>query len=218
MHSSELRDSDFEIIDDGVPVQPADYFNGHTQTRRLGILTPDRVEGVGAITLIMAHVTAFYNTYRATGEEFFAYPDYFTFQTREPKAAYGQFDIWPDHKSVVVGNDPIDRLNAITDRGTNILLVPEGHPSTHEYQRQQLAAATRLVDTCYLYSPSGSVADPDLIIRSQPSPFGKWIESVFNSVPDGAHTAATWWASRDRESIIEQSFRRISLSEALALL
>ena len=75
MHSSELRDSDFEIIDDGVLVQPADYFNGHTQTRRLGILTPDRVEGVGAITLIMAHVTAFYNTYRATGEEFFAYPD-----------------------------------------------------------------------------------------------------------------------------------------------
>ena len=62
------------------------------------------------------------------------------------------------------------------------------------------------------------IPDPDLIIRSQPSPFGKWIESVFNSVPDGAHTAATWWASRDRESIIEQSFRRISLSEALALL
>ena len=120
---------------------PADYFQGYSNTRRLGLLAPNRFEGVGAVNLIMAHVTAFYNTYRATGEEFFAYPDYFTFQSREPMAAYGQFDIWPDHKSVLVGHDPIDRLNAITDRAINILLVPEGSSTPREFQRQQLAAA-----------------------------------------------------------------------------
>ena len=36
------------------------------------------------------------------------------------------FDIWPEHKDVLVGTDAVERLNAITDRGVNILLVPDG--------------------------------------------------------------------------------------------
>ncbi len=218
MHSSELRDSDFEVIAAGRPVVPNALFQGHTSTRRLGLLAPNRFEGVGAINLIMAHVTAFYNTYRATGEAFFAYPDYFTFQSRAPVAGYGQFDIWPDHKSVLVGHDPMDRLNAITDRAINILLVPEGPPTAREFQRQQLASATRLIDACYLYSPSGAVADPDLVIRCKAAPFASWIRSVFDSIPGGEATAAEWLAEHHQSDILEQSFRRISLDEALSLI
>ena len=162
MHSSTLGDSDFEIIASGQPVALAEYFRGFTNTKRLGVLAPNRLEGIGAVNLIMAHVTAFYNTYRATGEDFFAYPDNFTFQSREPKAAYGMFDIWPEHKDVLVGTDAVERLNAITDRGVNILLVPEGPPAPREYQRQQVAAAERLIETCYAYSATGAVADPRL--------------------------------------------------------
>ena len=218
MHSSRLRDSDFEIVSANQSVVPADYFQGYSNTRRLGLLAPNRLEGVGAVNLIMAHVTAFYNTYRATGEEFFAYPDYFTFQSREPVAAYGQFDIWPDHKSVLVGHDPIDRLNAITDRAINILLVPEGSSTPREFQRQQLASATRLIDACYLYSPSGTVADPDLVIRCKADALACWIKSVFDSIPDGETTAAEWLAEHSPRDILEQSFRQISLSEALSLI
>ena len=211
MHSSTLRDSDFEIIADGHPIEPAGYFRGFTNTKRLGLLAPNRYEGTGAITLVMAHVTAFYNTYRGSGSDFFAYPDYFTFQSTEPIAAYGMFDIWPDHKSVLVEQDPITRLNAITDRAINILLVPDGDPASQEYQRQQLASAERLIDTCYAYSPNGVVADPDLTICCKTEPFAAWSQSVFESIPDGQTAPAT-------DEIIEQSFRRISLGEALALL
>ena len=215
MHSSTLRDSDFEMIADGHPVMLADYFDDFTSTKRLGILVPHRFEGVGAVALIMAHVTAFYNAYRASGEEFFAYPDYFTFQSRVPKAAYGMFDIWPDHKSVVVGTDAAERLNAITDRAVNILLVPDGPPARREYQRQQLAAAERLIESCYTYAATGSVAEPDLVIRCSADPLVAWCQSVFESVPDHEQAAARWCADCVQGAILEQSFRRISRQEAL---
>ena len=214
MHSSELGDSDFEIMAGGQPVALAEYFRGFTNTKRLGVLAPNRLEGIGAINLIMAHVTAFYNTYRATGEDFFAYPDNFTFQSREPKAAYGMFDIWPEHKDVLVGTDAVERLNAITDRGVNVLLVPDGPPASHEYQRQQLASAERLIETCYAYSATGEVADPDVVIRCPADPLADWCQRVFDSVPDG--DGEEGW--HDQGPVLEQSFRRISRQDALARL
>lgn len=214
MHSSKLGDSDFAMIARGQPVALAEYFRGFSNTKRLGLLAPNRLEGVGAVNLVLAHVTAFYNTYRATGEDFFAYPDYFTFQSRTPKAAYGMFDIWPQHKDVLVGIDAAERLNAITDRGVNILLVPDGPPAPCEYQRQQLAAAERLIETCYAYSASGAVADPDLIIRAPADPLAAWCQSVCDSVSAGGHGAG--WPSQG--PVLEQSFRRISRQDALARL
>ena len=214
MHSSKLGDSDFEMIARGHPVALAEYFRGFTNTKRLGLLAPNGLEGVGAVNLVMAHVTAFYNAYRATGEDFFAYPDYFTFQSRTPKAAYGMFDIWPEHKDVLVGTDAAERLNAITDRGVNILLVPDGPPTPREYQRQQLASAERLIETCYAYSATGAVADPDLVIRGPVDPLAAWCQNVCDSVPDGERGEG--WHGQG--PVLEQSFRRISRQDALARL
>ena len=214
MHSSILSDSDFEMIARGHPVALAEYFRGFTNTKRLGLLAPNRLEGVGAVNLVMAHTTAFYNTYRARGEDFFAYPDYFTFQSRAPKAAYGMFDIWPAHKDVLVGADATERLDAITDRAVNILLVPDGPPAPCEYQRQQLAAAERLIETCYAYSATGAVADPDLVIRCPADPLAAWCQSVVESVPDSGREKG--WHGRG--PVLEQSFRRIIRQDALARL
>ncbi len=208
MHSSTLGDRDFEILVSGHPVALAEYFRGFTNTKRLGVLAPGGLEGIGAVNLIMAHVTAFYNTYRATGDDFFAYPDFFTFQSHEPKAAYGMFDIWPEHKDVLVGTDAAERLDAITDRAVNILLVPDGPPARCEYQRQQNAAAERLIETCYAYSATGAVADSDLVIRCPADPLAAWCQSVCDSVPAGP----------GQGSVLEQSFRRISRQDALARL
>ena len=214
MHSSILSDSDFEMIARGHPVALAEYFRGFTNTKRLGLLAPNRLEGVGAVNLVMAHATAFYNTYRARGEDFFAYPDYFTFQSRAPKAAYGMFDIWPAHKDVLVGADAAERLDAITDRAVNILLVPDGPPAPCEYQRQQLAAAERLIETCYAYSATGAVTDPDLVIRCPADPLAAWCQSVVESVPDSGREKG--WHGQG--PVLEQSFRRISRQDALARL
>jgi hypothetical protein len=217
MHSSSLRNSDFEIIANGTLVDLPDYFRGHTPSKRLGLLAPNRTEGVGAITLVMAHVTAFYNSYRAAGEEFFAYPDYFTFQSLEPLAAYSQFDIWPAHKNVAVESDPLHRLNAITDRAINILLVPDGIATPRDYERQQLAAAARLIDTCYIYSAEGTLTGADLMIRCKTDPFNSWIESVYDSIPDGK-AEMEQPTGQDKNEFFEQSFRKISPEEALNLL
>ena len=215
MHSSELRDGDFVIESGGASVPLADFFNDYTSTRRLGLLAPQRTEGIGAVALIMAHVTAFYNIYRAAGGDFFAYPDFYTFQSREPVATYAKFDIWPSHKSVLVSDDPLNRLNAITDRAVNILLVPAGVSAEHDFQRQQLASAARLIDTCYLYSPMGTIEDPDLVIRCTTDPIANWCRTVINSLPEAERISHTLL---DQDDTIEQSFRRIALEEALSLL
>lgn len=221
MHSSEaLRGSQFEILSNGDRIEHSEFFSAISTTTRLGVLTPSRFEAAGAINLIMAHVTAFYDCYRTTNESFFTYPDYFTFQSLKPKASYSMFDIWPDHKSVVVPNGSGDRLDGITDRAVNILLVPEGQPSERNYERLQLAAAKRLIHTCYLYSADGAVRSPDLIIRCTKEPFTDWVRSMFTSVPEEAGKEATecWEKNCSTAELIEQSFRRINLKEALQLL
>ncbi|MDP7131889.1 MAG: hypothetical protein QF437_15435, partial [Planctomycetota bacterium] len=83
----------------------SEFFAGFANTDRLGLFTPDRFEGAGAVTLVMAYVTAFYDRYRESGSEFFAYPDFFTFQREAPCADYCMFDIWPYHKNVHIPPD-----------------------------------------------------------------------------------------------------------------
>ncbi|MBM3459911.1 MAG: hypothetical protein FJX77_15425, partial [Armatimonadetes bacterium] len=80
MHSSGLRGTDFDLAFQGRSVAHAEFFRDWRSTDRVGLLTPDPTEGLGAATLVLACVTAFYDRYRERKEEFFAYPDYFTFQ------------------------------------------------------------------------------------------------------------------------------------------
>ncbi|NQU11582.1 hypothetical protein HQ590_12375, partial [bacterium] len=89
MHSSSLRGTDFEIRWRGQAVSHPEWFSSFRDTDRVGVVIAHRFEGIGAITLIMAYVTAFYDHYRARGSEFFAYPDFFTFQGEAPGADYG---------------------------------------------------------------------------------------------------------------------------------
>ena len=58
MHSADvLRGSDFEILANGRQQDHADFFRGFTNTKRLGLMAPGRVDGVGASNLILAYVT-----------------------------------------------------------------------------------------------------------------------------------------------------------------
>ncbi len=116
VHSSKLRGTDFQIRYRGEEISHADFFSDLAKTDRLGVLAPARYEGAGAVTLILAYVTAFYDRYRAEGDDFFAYPDFFTFQRREPIASYGWLDISPGHKNVRVPDGANETAQAITDR------------------------------------------------------------------------------------------------------
>lgn len=220
MHSTEILRGDwFEILRDGAPVSHAEFFAGFTKTRRLGLVAPNRIDGAGAVNLLMAHVTAFYDCYRADGEEFFAYPDFFAFQPATPLATYGMCDIWPDHKLVEAGSDPNALLQAITDRGVNILFVPDGEPEAHEPETIALASARRNIDQCYAYSFDGHVERADVVIRCASSPFDEWVEPAFGCLGENSglkQRAQAWLENCRANEILEQSYRRIDLDEALA--
>lgn len=139
MHSSDILTADlFELSLKGTQVHHAEHFASLTTTERIGIVANFPTEAVGACTLIMAYVTGFYDRYREAGEDFFAYPDYYCFQSGPAVASYGMFDIWPDHKSVQVSDDPGERLNVILDRGITTLIVPDGTPNEHSLDRKSV--------------------------------------------------------------------------------
>lgn len=223
MHTAKLRGSDFEIIVNGRQQDHAEFFRGFTNTRRLGIVAPRRIDGVGAANLLMAYGTAFYDVYRAAGKAFSALADFFVFQSASPVASYAMFDIWPYHKWVDAGDDASERLHAISDRGVNVLIVPDGRPTEQNYDKYLLESARRNIDTCYVYSFEGQVKAADLTIRCQKEPISQWINSVFETSelsedPTIQRQKSEWSSLHADKALLEQSYRQISLDDALLLL
>lgn len=143
MHTSKILRSDhFHVVDDREA--PANLTAGLTAQDRLGIVSPRYEDGIlGASAAILAFVTAFYDLQRAqeaaSGEPFFIYADYFAFLFGDAaavrgraqpaplkdavSAAYGQLDVWPDEKWVVVPG--VAELWAqLQSRGITHLLLP----------------------------------------------------------------------------------------------
>ena len=98
-----------------------------------------------AASLLLACTTAFFEGYRAAGDSFFAYPDFFTFQLHGPVASYGSFDIWPNHKSVAV--EAAALRDAVTDRAIDVLIIPQDWTGTGELNPVQQAALWQRVIT-----------------------------------------------------------------------
>lgn len=219
MHSSSLRGSDFHVEWRGATVPHSQFFSFLRDTDRLGVVAPRRLDGLGALTLILACVTAFYDRYRERGAEFFAYPDYFTFQHEAPAANYGMCDIWPARKNACVPADAQATLEAITDRGVTVLLAPQGPPGDPAFAPVELVAARRTLRRCFAYSATGIATAPDLILDCAGRPLSDYALAVVNSVPaDPAAPAlqAHWQAQADAP--LRQSFREITVEAALRLL
>ena len=212
MHSSNLRGSDFHLSSRGRVVSHRDFFRDHGRNTRVGLLSPDGTEGVGAVTLAMAYVTAFYDGFRREGGEFFAYPDFFTFQRRDRLASYGYFDFWPD-KDVRVPDDHNATAAAIADRAINVLLVPDRAPIERAYEPVQDERIRRSLARCFVYSRHGDVADANLVIRCAAEPLGTYAAHVLRSVDE---PMPRWLESQgDERPALEQSFRETTIDDAL---
>ncbi len=224
MHSTILRHSDFTIWENDQSVQFEQIFKDVSKRTRIGVVTPYRFAGVGASNLIMAFVTAFYDCYRADSDEFFAYPDYFTFQQQTPVAHYTMMDIWPPHRNVFVGANSADLVNAIIDRGIDVLLIPEGpRRSSHVLDRIQLPAVQRLISACYLYSPTNEVQTPTLAIETERQEIIDWTTAVFQTPalkddPITQQAQVSWQSSVKRNPKLRQTFQKVSLDDALLYL
>ncbi|MDE0177348.1 MAG: hypothetical protein OXL38_04465 [Gammaproteobacteria bacterium] len=212
MHSSILRGSDFQVSWRGRDVSHQGFFRDHGRNTRVGLLAPDGTEGVGAVTLAMAYVTAFYDGFRKEGGGFFAYPDFFTFQRRDPLVDYGYFDFWPD-KDVRVADDHNATAAAIADRAINVLLVPDSAPTERGYEPVQDERIRRSLARCFLYSRHGDVADANLVIRCAAEPLGTYVANVLRSadepMPNGLESP------NDERPALEQSFRETTIDDAL---
>jgi hypothetical protein len=243
MHSSsKLRSDAFAITLDGRPAGIEQVLPGFGDHDRLGVVVRHPCGAVGASTLLLAAITAFYDLQRARGEEFFIYPDYFLFHVGEPRGDHSMLDVFPAHKEVVLADEAEALLEAINDRAVTWLVVDDGQRAPAPLEREALASARSRVRGAFAYSPQGRVVDGDLLIagnevtesyvRAVLDPDGL-IASIGD--PDDPYAAAI--ASRaaevpqelrvrilaERDDLIEggrpvETYRRLTLDEALASL
>ena len=116
MHTArELSSPAFSIRVEGRAGVLDDVFPDFAERDRLGVVVRHPCGAIGASTLILAAVTAFYDAQRAKGEDFFIYPDYFLFHVGARLGDHGMLDVWPAHKEVVVPDEPEELLRAIND-------------------------------------------------------------------------------------------------------
>lgn len=161
MHSSrELTSAAFTLELDGQPVTIPELFPGFDARDRLGIVVHQPGGALGASVLTLATITAFYDLQRAHGDDFFIYPDYFVFHVGQPQGNHAMLDIWPDHKEVVVPNEPEAVLRAINDRAITRLLVPDGQPGTPSFGRATLASGR--LRSALAYAPGGRAQGGDV--------------------------------------------------------
>jgi hypothetical protein len=209
VHTTALRSDEFAITIDGRTATIDGIFPGFDADDRLGIVIHDDLGAAGAGSLILAAVTAFYDRLRATGEEFFAYADYFAFHVGADHGTLRKLDVWPSHKEVVLANDAEQILEAINDRGVTRLLVPEAPPAREpeSFKRETLHSARRRIRTALVYSPTGEITGADVLVRGS-AHSDAYIDAMLGGPAGG----------QARELRPAQGFRRTHPQQALGLL
>ncbi len=222
MHTTTLRGPDFELTQDGEVVPYDSYFASFAVHDRLGLIVHDPLDGLGAASLVLAYVTAFYDQRRKQPDDFVAYPDFFTFQPPEDLTSYGMLDIWPEYKDVPLPDGVWPRIATIASRAISILVVPESNCDAslvpgerrHHVILDSLRSSVR---QCYAYAPTGSVSRPDVTIQCTAVSSTDWGLAVIES----AHRESDCvkrrhrWEDAYADGSLTQSFKQIDLETAL---
>lgn len=215
MHTTkELDSTSFEYRVNG-DVVPRETVMPHvTSDDRVGVVMRTGVEGLGAGNFVLSCVTAFYDYLRETREEdFFEYPDYYTFQTTGNPADYRMLDIYPDYKNVSINRTAEHLLRAINDRAITTLLVPNATPNLSDLDDVTLQSAHRRIDHCYVYAPDGRPSNADFSIRQPRQPANEWFETTVESLNDDSEVSVPSFGTDD--DWIVQQFRQVSVKQAL---
>jgi hypothetical protein len=174
MHTAKLNmPADFEIEVGGRSTDLHGLFPDLTPTDRFGIVVDDLLGGLGAALLIDAAVVGFFEADPRRREESPVYPEIYLFHVGGPQGDFGAFDFWPPRKEVIVAaDDPVALLAEINGRAVTRLALPEAEPGDAERLTTGLstwaeqAAARERLRSCFVYSPSGLLADADVRIAS----------------------------------------------------
>ena len=215
MHTTqELESASFEYRVDGDIVSRETVMPSVTSEDRLGVVMGTGGEGLGAGSFVLSRITAFYEHLRETRkEDFFEYPDYYTFQTSADPADYRMLDIYPDYKNVSVEPSAEQLSRAINDRAITTLLVPDISPTSQDVTNITLQGAHRRIDHCYTYAPDGHPSNVDFSIRHPRQPAHDWFKTTVESLHDDSTTYVPSFGPDD--DWIVQRFREISVTQAL---
>jgi hypothetical protein len=220
MHSTErLTSASFSFAVGGRPATFEDVLPGWDERDRLGVIARQPCGAVGASTLILAAVTAFYDGLRRRATDFFAYPDFYVFHIGRRMGDHAMFDIWPDHKEVIVADGGEGLLRAINDRAVTRLLVADAPARDVGFERQTLASAR--IRTALAYAPTGRATGADIAVTGDDATEA-YVEAVLER--SGALDATALAALRSgRAALIRdgrpvETYRRLTPDEALARL
>lgn len=218
MHTlDELDRADFRYRSNGREVPRDEVMPSIGIEDRVGVVMDQGPDGIGAGNFILSCVIDFYDTLREHKDEFFEYPDFYTFQATTDPADYRMFDIYPDHKNVVVEPDAEAVLRTVNDRAIDILLVPDQFSNPSDIEDVTRRSAQRGIDSCFLYAPGGTLEEPNFVIETPRQPVVDWFETTAESL-GGAGTGANRQAFRDDQERISQAYRPLSLDQALEFL
>lgn len=215
MHTlHDLSADDFRYRTSGRTVDRAEVMPAIDVSDRVGIVMGAGDEGLGAANFLLSCVIDFYDTLRERKDEFFEYPDFYTFQATTDPADYRMFDVYPDHKNVEVETEAETVLRAVNDRGISVLLVADRTRTDPEIQDVTRRSAERTIDQAFLYDSSGRLDGGGFEISLPRRPVADWFETTVESM---THTPAEDppTVARTQQDRISQAYRKIPLEEAL---
>ena len=181
MHSAILRGSDFHVVSHGLEISHAGYCKEFHTSTKVGIYSPGGVDAVGATNLILLLVTSFYDRLRSIGNDFYIYPEYYTFQEQQQITDYAMFDIYPPEKNHLLKNGMDEFFDIVHKKKFQILLLPEENNVVDKLTEEQKSKLSEIVQKYYLYSISGEVKNPNLIITTNHQEISEWKNDVVDT-------------------------------------
>lgn len=215
MHTLDhLTATDFHYRSSGRAVGRDEVLPAIDLQDRLGIVMGTGAEGLGAANFLLSCVIAFYDRLGERQDEFFEYPDYYTFQATTDPADYRMFDVYPGHKNVSVAGDAEAMVRAVNDRGITTLLVPDRPRMEPEIEDVTRRSAERTIEQAFLYSPTGHLEGEGFEISLPLHTVEDWFQTTVDSMTDPPSDGRAL-TERGQQDRISQGYRRVPLEETL---
>ncbi|RUX90258.1 MULTISPECIES: hypothetical protein [unclassified Mesorhizobium] len=159
-----LKANMFDVEIDGKPASIAEALPDWNPHDRFGLVIDDALGGIGATHLLQIAITSFYDVKPSRRTELTVYPEIYAFHIGKGYGAHAPYDFWPARREVITSRDHREVLDAINDRGITRLAVPDRQPQEVVHRPKEVDAALDRIVSAFVYSPSGRVSDPDLVI------------------------------------------------------
>ncbi|WP_426005249.1 hypothetical protein ACPFL9_01015 [Paenarthrobacter sp. NyZ202] len=170
--ATDIRKDMFTISVRGKPVSTDEVLPDWTARDRLGIVTREAWETLGASLLMQLAALLHYEARPERRTRAAQYPQIYVFHVGRMHGDHSSFDVWPPRHEILVEDDPAALLAAINDRAITRLVLPDVPSHGTDFLRTALNGWTdesvilENLASAWAYSSSGTVDSHDLKIES----------------------------------------------------